>query len=220
MIETDLSKLEKVVVQFGVKTIKGYLQSPLWDTIEDVLSNAPRSAPESFRVRCLDSDRVEEIPTRDVKAVFYVNSFDGNPRHTRCIFILVRPSCMAFGCECSFSMARSWKASCITRCAILSIRDSFDAHRSVEQQQAGLCAQKLARRSPGAGDAQTLSLGHWFPQNRILENLDRDADQFVRGLLRANRPSVTSIMQQVESVISGGSSTTNSQSVAIRLLSS
>ena len=81
MIEATSSKSEKVVVQFGLKTIKGYLESPSWNTIEDLLSNAPRTAPETFRIRRLESDRVEEIPTREVKAVFYVNSFEGNPEH-------------------------------------------------------------------------------------------------------------------------------------------
>ena len=74
MIEATSAKSEKVVVQFGLKTIKGYLESPSWNTIEDLLSNAPRTAPETFRIRRLESDRVEEIPTREVKAVFYVNS--------------------------------------------------------------------------------------------------------------------------------------------------
>jgi hypothetical protein len=72
---------EKVVIQFGARTIKGYLESTSWNTIEELLSNAPHSPPESFRVRLLESNVVEEFSTKDVKAVFYVNSFEGDSEH-------------------------------------------------------------------------------------------------------------------------------------------
>jgi hypothetical protein len=77
----NASKSEKVVIQFGSTTVKGYLDSPVWNTVEELLSNAPHSAPEIFRVRLLDSDKVEDISTKDIKAVFYVNSFEGDPHH-------------------------------------------------------------------------------------------------------------------------------------------
>lgn len=79
MIESARIKSEKVVVQFGSKTVKGYLESPTWNTIEDLLGSAPQSAPEVFRVRLLDTDVIEEISINEIKAIFYVNSFDGNP---------------------------------------------------------------------------------------------------------------------------------------------
>jgi hypothetical protein len=75
------SKSEKVVIQFGSSTVKGYLDSPVWNTVEELLSNAPHCAPETFRVRRLDTDAVEDISTKDVKAVFYVSSFEGDPHH-------------------------------------------------------------------------------------------------------------------------------------------
>jgi hypothetical protein len=78
MIESASSKAEKVVIQFGSRTIKGYLESPAWNTIEELLSSAPQTAPEVFRVRLLDTDEVEEVSIKDIKAVFYVNSFEGN----------------------------------------------------------------------------------------------------------------------------------------------
>jgi hypothetical protein len=72
---------ERVVVQFGNRTIKGYLESPAWNTIEELLGNAPHTSPETFRIRGFESDSVEEISTADLKAVFYVNSFEGDPEH-------------------------------------------------------------------------------------------------------------------------------------------
>jgi hypothetical protein len=61
--------------------IKGYIDSPAWNTVEEMLRHAPHSIPESFRVRHLESNFVEEILTKEVKAVFFVNSFDGDSAH-------------------------------------------------------------------------------------------------------------------------------------------
>ena len=78
---SDSPRSEKVVIQFGSRTIKGYLDSPAWSTMEELLSHAPHSAPETFRVRHLESDIAEDILARDIKAVFYVNSFIGDSDH-------------------------------------------------------------------------------------------------------------------------------------------
>ena len=78
MSQTNTPMPEKIVIQFGTKTIKGYLEAAPWSTIEELLSNALPGCPESFRIRRLESDVVEEISIKDVKAVFYVNSFDGD----------------------------------------------------------------------------------------------------------------------------------------------
>ncbi|HUX46145.1 MAG TPA: hypothetical protein VMV57_15475 [Terracidiphilus sp.] len=77
--ETATSHWEKVVIQFGAKSVRGYLETPAWSTIEDVLGKTLPSSTESLHIRLLDSDRVELIPIGDVKAVFYVNSFNGDP---------------------------------------------------------------------------------------------------------------------------------------------
>jgi hypothetical protein len=77
---------EKVVVQLGSRTIKGYLDSPAWKTVEELLSHAPNGSPESFRIRLAESDIVEEIMAPDIKAVFYVNSFEGDSDHKEISF--------------------------------------------------------------------------------------------------------------------------------------
>jgi hypothetical protein len=78
---TDSTRSEKVVIQLADRRIKGYLDSPNWDTIEELLSHAPPASPETFRIRHLETNHLEEIPTRDIKAVFYVNCFKGDPEH-------------------------------------------------------------------------------------------------------------------------------------------
>ncbi len=78
-METNSACPARVVVQCGTRAVKGFLDFPAWHSIEELLANAPQSLPDRFRVRRVGSDVVEEIPIKDVKAVFYVNSFDGNP---------------------------------------------------------------------------------------------------------------------------------------------
>ena len=78
MIETNSVKSERVVIKFRAETIKGYMEIPVWNTIEELLGNAPVTFPETFRLRRLESDAIEEISMKDVKAIFYVNSFDGD----------------------------------------------------------------------------------------------------------------------------------------------
>ena len=86
MIERDTTSSEKIVIQFGTRTVKGYLESPAWNTIEELLSGAPPSVPETLRVRLLESNTVEEISIKDVKAVFYVHNFDGDAEHKEMSF--------------------------------------------------------------------------------------------------------------------------------------
>lgn len=78
MIEGNAPKSEKIVIQFGDRTLKGYLESPTWNTIEELLGNAPQRSLETLRIRRLDTDQIEDISIKDVKAVFYVNSFEGD----------------------------------------------------------------------------------------------------------------------------------------------
>jgi hypothetical protein len=91
MIDTNATKLEKIVIQFGTGTLKGYLESPTWNTIEELLENAPHCSPEAFHIRHLESDVVEEISVKDIKAVFYVNSFNGDSEHNHLNFYTRAP---------------------------------------------------------------------------------------------------------------------------------
>jgi hypothetical protein len=91
MIDTVATKSEKIVIQFGTGVLKGYLETPASDTIEELLGNAPQGSPESIRIRLVDSDIVEEVSFKDIKAIFYVNSFDGDAEHTEINFYTRAP---------------------------------------------------------------------------------------------------------------------------------
>lgn len=113
---------EMVVIQLGTKIIKGYLDSPVGCSTEELLRNAALGSPESFRVRVLGSKSFTEISAKDIKAVFYVNSFDGDADHQHLNFHSHAPIVDGSGCGCNFSTAKSWKESSATRFVILWIQ--------------------------------------------------------------------------------------------------
>ena len=80
-IEGGFLKSEKVVIQMGTRTVRGYLDTVVWNTMEEMLRHAPTSSPESFKLRHLESNEIEEISAHDIKAVFYVDSFEGDAKH-------------------------------------------------------------------------------------------------------------------------------------------
>jgi len=85
----ELSELKKVVIRVGTRAIKGYLESPEWDTLDSIselLSHATNDAPETIRIRNADTDTIEEVSTADLKALFFVNSFDGQASRKRMNF--------------------------------------------------------------------------------------------------------------------------------------
>jgi hypothetical protein len=80
-MQTELHTEQKIVVQFGTRILKGYLECPTWNTLEDLLNAASARSLETIRVRHIGSDIVEEVYTGDAKAIFYVNTFEGNAEH-------------------------------------------------------------------------------------------------------------------------------------------
>ncbi len=70
-----------MVIQLGSRTIKGYIDSPAWSTVEELLRSDSRRPAETFKIRLLHSNTVKTVSAKDIKAMFYVNSFEGDPDH-------------------------------------------------------------------------------------------------------------------------------------------
>lgn len=77
----QLSHSEKVVIQFGNRAVKGYFEPAEQIAIERQLENAADLDLGSIRIRHADSDLVEVVQGKDIKAIFFVNSFEGNAGH-------------------------------------------------------------------------------------------------------------------------------------------
>jgi len=72
---------EKVIIRLETDVIKGFLESQRSDTLDALLLNATNGTPPFLKIRRLGADSVEEIPTEQAKAVFFVKDFDGDAEH-------------------------------------------------------------------------------------------------------------------------------------------
>lgn len=61
--------------------IKGYLDDPDWMSSEQLLRRGPETTPGVFRIRRFETNAIEDVPSDEVTALFYVKSFDGDPEH-------------------------------------------------------------------------------------------------------------------------------------------
>ena len=50
-------------------------------SIDQLLRNDPMYSLDSIRLKLLDSETIEDVSTKDAKAVFFVKTFDGDLRH-------------------------------------------------------------------------------------------------------------------------------------------
>ena len=146
---------EKVVIQFGTRMVKGYLESPVRNTIEELLTDAPVSAPETFRIHLLESDTIEEISIKDIKAVFYVHSFDGDTKHKALNFYGKSPVVHGI-----WMMIRFLDGEVMEGIVHNSIRYLVD----LQQQQARLRCKESALRPSSSRYTQLLRDGHTLPE--------------------------------------------------------
>ena len=61
--------------------MKGFVDAKEIGTVEQLLKNDPHYPLTSVHLRLLDTGEIEEIPTSDAKAVFFVKTFDGDLHH-------------------------------------------------------------------------------------------------------------------------------------------
>jgi hypothetical protein len=71
----------RVVVRYENHAVRGLVESNELGSIDQLLRNDPAYPLDSIRLKLLDSDVVEELATKDAKAVFFVKTFDGDLRH-------------------------------------------------------------------------------------------------------------------------------------------
>jgi hypothetical protein len=71
----------RIVIRFEDRAVRGTAQISELGPIEQLLRNDPHSPLDTIRLNLIDTGEVEEIPTRQAKAVFFVKTFDGDVRH-------------------------------------------------------------------------------------------------------------------------------------------
>jgi hypothetical protein len=76
-----MSEAYRIVVRYENHAVRGVAQLRELGSIEQLLRNNPVYPLDSIRLKLLDSNAVEDVPTKDAKAVFFVKTFDGDLRH-------------------------------------------------------------------------------------------------------------------------------------------
>ena len=82
---------EPVVVRCDARVIKGYLESPDWNSADAAVQLSPVHARDVFRIRHFESNLVEEVPANQIKAVFFVSDLSGEPDHNSLRFHALEP---------------------------------------------------------------------------------------------------------------------------------
>jgi hypothetical protein len=71
----------RIVIRYENHAVRGLAEPSELGSIEQLLRNDPIYPLDSIRLKLLDSQKVEEVSTKDAKAVFFVKTFDGDLRH-------------------------------------------------------------------------------------------------------------------------------------------
>ena len=79
--ETDPTGTYRVVIRYEDRAVRGFAEESELGSFEQLLRNDPQYPLDSIRLKLLDSETVEDVPTKDAKAVFFVKTFDGDLRH-------------------------------------------------------------------------------------------------------------------------------------------
>ncbi|MCU1248574.1 MAG: hypothetical protein JWQ49_1603 [Edaphobacter sp.] len=79
--DKETSESYRVVVRYENHAVRGLVEPSELGSIEQLLRNDPMYPLDSIRLKLLDSETIEDVSTKDAKAVFFVKTFDGDLRH-------------------------------------------------------------------------------------------------------------------------------------------
>lgn len=77
----EASDAHRVVIRYENHAVRGFVEAGELGSVEELLRNDIQHPLDSIRLRLLDSEEIEDVPTKDAKAVFFVKTFDGDLRH-------------------------------------------------------------------------------------------------------------------------------------------
>jgi hypothetical protein len=77
----EAAATHRIVVRYEDRAVRGFAEVTDLGSVEELLHSTQESPLESIRLRLLDSQAVEEVPTKDAKAVFFVKTFEGDLKH-------------------------------------------------------------------------------------------------------------------------------------------
>jgi hypothetical protein len=79
--EKTVDESYRVIIRYEKHAVRGMAESTELGTIDQLLRNDPMYPLDTIRLKRLDSGEVEDMSTKDAKAVFFVKTFDGDLKH-------------------------------------------------------------------------------------------------------------------------------------------
>src|ERR1700750_2848748 len=79
--DKESSDSYRVVIRYENHAVRGLAEASELGSIDQLLRNDPMYPLDSIRLKLLDSGVMEDVSTKDAKAVFFVKTFDGDLRH-------------------------------------------------------------------------------------------------------------------------------------------
>ena len=70
-----------MIIRYEKHAVRGVAESKELGSIDQLLRNDPMYPLDTIRLKRLDSGEVEDMSTKDAKAVFFVKTFDGDLKH-------------------------------------------------------------------------------------------------------------------------------------------
>ena len=77
----EVGDSHRIVVRYEDRAVRGFAEVADLGSVEELLHSTQEAPLKSIRLRLLDSQAVEEVPTRNAKAVFFVKTFEGDLKH-------------------------------------------------------------------------------------------------------------------------------------------
>lgn len=77
----EVAETHRIVIRYEDRAVRGFAEMADLGSVEELLHSTQESPLESIRLRLLDSQAIEQVPTRDAKAVFFVKTFEGDLKH-------------------------------------------------------------------------------------------------------------------------------------------
>ncbi len=77
----EAGNIHRIVVRYEDRAVRGFAEIADLGSVDELLHSTQAAPLESLRLRLLDSEVMEEVPTKDAKAVFFVKTFEGDLKH-------------------------------------------------------------------------------------------------------------------------------------------
>jgi hypothetical protein len=79
--DKELSETYRIIIRYEKHAVRGLVEPSELGSIDQLLRNDPMYPLDTIRLKLLDSGEMEDVSTKDAKAVFFVKTFDGDLRH-------------------------------------------------------------------------------------------------------------------------------------------